>query len=57
MQDASSPLRWAACLLAAHGAKFRAHPRTMRVAVLNIVGLSESLLGVHTPGLAAFARE
>lgn len=29
----------------------------MRVAVLNIVGLSESLLGVHTPGLAAFARE
>jgi predicted AlkP superfamily pyrophosphatase or phosphodiesterase len=57
MQDASSPLRWAACLLAAHGAKFRADPRTMRVAVLNIVGLSESLLGVHTPGLAAFARE
>jgi predicted AlkP superfamily pyrophosphatase or phosphodiesterase len=28
----------------------------MRVAVLNIVGLSKSLLGDHTPGLAAFAR-
>ena len=29
----------------------------MRLAVLNIVGLSESLLGPHTPGLAAFAEK
>jgi predicted AlkP superfamily pyrophosphatase or phosphodiesterase len=29
----------------------------MRVAVLNIVGLSGSLLGRHTPGLAAFAEK
>ena len=29
----------------------------MRTAVLNIVGLSESLLGVHTPKLSAFASE
>lgn len=29
----------------------------MRLAVLNIVGLSESLLGPHTPGLSAFARK
>lgn len=28
----------------------------MRVAVLNVVGLSKSLLGVHTPGLSAFAE-
>lgn len=28
----------------------------MRVAVINIVGLSESLLGEHTPRLSAFAR-
>ena len=27
----------------------------MRLAVLNLVGLSESLLGPHTPGLSAFA--
>jgi predicted AlkP superfamily pyrophosphatase or phosphodiesterase len=29
----------------------------MRLAVINVVGLSESLLGPHTPGLAAFARK
>ncbi len=29
----------------------------MRVAVLNIVGLSESLLGPHMPGLTAFAEK
>ncbi len=29
----------------------------MRLAVLNVVGLSESLLGPHTPGLSAFARK
>lgn len=29
----------------------------MRLAVLNIVGLSESLLGLHLPGLTAFAAE
>ena len=29
----------------------------MRLAVLNIVGLSESLLGPHMPGLAAFAEK
>ena len=29
----------------------------MRLAVLNIVGLSESLLGSHMPGLAAFAEK
>jgi predicted AlkP superfamily pyrophosphatase or phosphodiesterase len=28
----------------------------MRIAVLNIAGLSGSLLGAHTPGLTAFAR-
>lgn len=30
---------------------------SMRVAVLNIVGLSESLLGPHLPGLTAFAEK
>jgi predicted AlkP superfamily pyrophosphatase or phosphodiesterase len=29
----------------------------MRLAILNIVGLSESLLGPHLPGLAAFAEK
>ena len=32
-------------------------PARMRVAVLNIVGLSESLLGEHLPGLTAFADQ
>jgi predicted AlkP superfamily pyrophosphatase or phosphodiesterase len=30
--------------------------RVMRVAVINLVGLSRSLLGPHMPGLTAFAR-
>ncbi len=29
----------------------------MRVAVLNVVGLSESLIGPHTPGISAFAEK
>jgi predicted AlkP superfamily pyrophosphatase or phosphodiesterase len=35
---------------------FKSSPPVMRLVVINLVGLSRSLLGEHMPGLAKFAE-